>query len=160
MPPIRVVLATLPPLLGDIVRQLLTGHVDLEVIAEVASAGEMRDVLRRAGADVVVAGATSADGRVPPIDVLREHPGLRLIVIAGDARVAKVYELRPHETAIADISPSELLHVIRSTTTSDGRRFGEDDSPASIDGTGGCKPSRAPPINPKDDTDPGPQRRS
>ena len=84
---------------------------------------------------------------LPPIDILREHPGLRLIVIAGDARVAKVYELRPHETAIADVSPSELLHVIRSATAGDERRFGEDHPPESIGAAGGCTPPHAPPID-------------
>ena len=159
MPPIRIVLATLSPMLADIVRQLLSGHVDLEVIAEVASAGEMRDVLRRAGAEVVVAGATPTDGGVPPIDILREHPGLRLIVMADDARVAKVYELRPHETAIADVSPSELLHVIRSTTAGDERPFGEEHPPELISAAGGCTPPSVPPINPKDDIKPAPPRR-
>ena len=48
MPPIRIVLATLSPMLADIVRQLLSGHVDIAVIAEVASVAEMRDVLRHA----------------------------------------------------------------------------------------------------------------
>lgn len=158
MPPIRIVLATLPPMLADIVRQLLTGHADLEVIAQVASAGELHDVLRRAGPEVVVAGAMSAEGRAP-LELLREHPGLRLIVIEDGARVAKVYELRPHETAIADVSPSDLLHVIRSTTVGEDRRFGEDPSPDSIGAAGGCKPSRPPPIAHMDDTKPAPQLR-
>ena len=94
-----------------------------------------------------------------PLDILREHPGLRLIVIAGDARVATVYELRPHETAIADVSPNELLHVIRCATAGDERRFGGDDRPETTGAAEGCTPPPVPPINPKDDIKPAPQRR-
>lgn len=116
----RIVLATPPTMLGDIVRQLLAAHPDLEVAAEVSDPDALAAAVRRTGAEVVVVTVADGDGRLPdglPRSLLREHPRLTLIALRDDARSAFVYELRLHETVITEISPRILLAAIRS----DGR---------------------------------------
>ena len=117
----RIVLATPPTMLGDIVRQLLAAHPELDVAAEVSEPDALAAVVRRTGADVVVITvAADGDGGLPdglPHALLREHPRLTLIALRDDARSAFVYELRLHETVITEISPRVLLAAIRS----DGR---------------------------------------
>src|SRR5918992_381820 len=105
-------------MLGDIVRQLLAGHPDLEVAAEVEEHDAVLSEVRRTRADVVVAGVAAGERRTLPDGLphalLCEHPGLRLIALADDCRVAYVYELRLQQTAITEISPRALLEVIRN----------------------------------------------
>ena len=117
----RIVLAAPPTMLGDIVRQLLAAHPDLDVAAEVHEPDALSAIVRRTGADVVVIALPGdGDGSLPdglPHSLLRDHPGLTLIALRDDARSAFVYELRLHETVITEISPRVLLEVIRS----DGR---------------------------------------
>lgn len=113
----RIVLAALPRMLGDIVRQLVARHPDLEVAAEVDERAAISSAVRRTGAEVVVAGIAPGSHHALLADIprtlLREHPGLTLIALEDDGRAAYVYELRLHETAMTEISPRALIDAIR-----------------------------------------------
>jgi hypothetical protein len=115
--PIRVVLGTMPTLLGDIVRETLACHPDFEVLAEVAERGEISPAVQRTGADVAVVAIKPrdrpSDRRSLPGELLAAHPQLRLIALTSDGRTGYVYELEPREDAIVEISPQLLLDAIR-----------------------------------------------
>jgi hypothetical protein len=118
------VLATLPKMLGEIVKQLVAAQPDLELAGEVEDRDALSCAVRRTCAHVVVAGVAAGGQRALagdlPYRLLREHPGLRLIALADDGRAAYVYELRLHETAITEISPRALLDAIRNAHPAPG----------------------------------------
>jgi two-component system response regulator DesR len=120
--PIRVVLGTMPPLLGDIVRETLAAHGDVEVLADVDTRDEIRPAVRRTDADVAVLGISSRD-RTGLNGLLRElladHPRLTVIALASDGRNGYVYQLQPSSVAIADVSPQSLVETIRATSAMD-----------------------------------------
>ena len=122
MAPTRVVLGTMPPLLGDIVRETLTRQTDFEVLAEVQTRGEIMPAVQHTGAQVVVVGI-AAGGWVGLSALLREllavHPRLTVIALASDGRSGYVYQLQPRTVAIDDISPASLVRAIRATAAMD-----------------------------------------
>ena len=122
MAPTRVVLGTMPPLLGDIVREILTRQTDFEVLAEVQTRGEIMPAVQHTGAQVVVVGI-AAGGWVGLSALLREllavHPRLTVIALASDGRSGYVYQLQPRTVAIDDISPASLVRAIRATAAMD-----------------------------------------
>ena len=120
--PIRVVLAALPPLLGDIVRETLVRDAEALVDAEVGSANDITPTLERATADVVVVGVAPSEWSDLSSLVrllLFEHPRLTIVALASDGRSGYVYQQQPRGVAIHDITPKSLVHAIRSTATTD-----------------------------------------
>lgn len=121
MSPIRVVLATLPPLLSDIVRETLVRGAEAEILAEVEGTGELASVLQRTNPDVAVVGVASNDW-VDSSGLLREllveHPRLTIVALASDGRSGYVYQNQPRGVVINDLSPKSLVNAIRLTTAS------------------------------------------
>lgn len=120
MSPIRVVLATLPPLLGDIVRETLVRDAEAEILAEVESAADIAAVVERTDPNVAVVGVATADwidvsSRLR--DLLSEHPRLTIVALASDGRSGYVYQNQPRGVVINDLSPKSLVQAIRSTIT-------------------------------------------
>jgi DNA-binding NarL/FixJ family response regulator len=112
--PIRLVLASMPPLLGAIVRETLAGQRDIEILAEVIDSAQILATVRRTGASVAVLGATPGDSRTLVHELLTAQPWLHVVVLTSDARGAVVHSLQPRASAIADISPQALLDAIRT----------------------------------------------
>ena len=120
MSPIRVVLAALPPLLGDIVRETLVRDAEAQVDAEVGSARDIGPTLGRITANVVVVGVAPSEwSELSSLlrEILAGHPGLTIVALASDGRSGYVYQHQPRGVAIHDISPKSLVQVIRSTAT-------------------------------------------
>ena len=122
MAPTRVVLGTMPPLLGDIVRETLTRQTDFEVLAEVATRGEIAPAVQRSGAHVAIVGLaaegwSSLGGLVQ--ELLAHHPRLTVIALTSDGRTGYVYQLQPRTVAIGDVSPSSLVRAIRAMAAKD-----------------------------------------
>jgi DNA-binding NarL/FixJ family response regulator len=122
VPPIRVVLATMPRLLGDIVRETLAAHQDVTIIADVATRDELTPAIRRTDATVAIIGVES-DAWNGLNDLLRallaERPRLTVIALASDGRTGYVLQLLPSAVAIDDISPQSLVETIRVRSTMD-----------------------------------------
>ena len=115
--PTRVVLGTMPPLLGDIVRETLARHEDVEVLADVETPSEVAAAVDRTSADVAVLGMSASGARDTTVlmqSLLTNHPRLTVIALASDGRSGYVCQLEPRTIAIDDISPSALVDAIRS----------------------------------------------
>ena len=120
--PTRVVLGTMPPLLGDIVRQTLINQTDVEVLAEVGTRDEIEPAVTHTGAHVAILGISPTDWSTLSgllRDLLASHPHLTVIALASDGRSGYVYQLQPRTVAIDDITPTSLVRAIRATAAKD-----------------------------------------
>ena len=114
MAPIRLVLATMPPLLGEIVRETLASQRDIEILAEVTDPEQILSVVRRTGASVAVVGIAPSDSTLLVHELLADQPWLYVVTLTSDARSAVVHSLQPRAAAISDFSPKALLDAIRT----------------------------------------------
>lgn len=94
-------------MLGDIVTSTLEAAPDVAVT--VASAPDVLAI----DADVAVVSGGS-DG-LPALgwDLLGRHPWMQVIAIRRDGEATSLYELRPHERELGEISPQALLDAVR-----------------------------------------------
>ena len=114
---IRILLAGLSRMLADIVRRVLTGSPDLEVVGTLGRLDEVAPALLRADADVLIVGLEGADAMAEFEPLLATHPYLKIFALDGDGRRAVLYELRPHSIPLGELSPQSLIDAIRSAVS-------------------------------------------
>ncbi len=100
--PIRVALIGLPPLIRELVHDLIDASDDLAIVER----GDDADV------DVCVVGIDERDS-VSLCDVPGTARPPRVIGISHDGRRTTLCELRPVVAALGELSPDELVDVIR-----------------------------------------------
>jgi len=108
----RIALIGLPQMLRDTVREIVSAEPDLTVVAELDDQASAGPTIGARAVEVVIA----AVGDCQPIDfrtLLTEHPRLRVLCLSVDGREASLFELRPHEQTLGEISPEVLIAAIR-----------------------------------------------
>lgn len=100
---ISVALQVHPPVLNDLVRGLLAADPGVRVLDGGPEA---------AGADVVVLSQSDPQNESVPLSMLMRSPRCRVLALASDARRAVLYELRPHRTALGELSRESLLAAV------------------------------------------------
>jgi DNA-binding NarL/FixJ family response regulator len=118
--PIRVALIDLPPILTQIVTEVLA-KPDIRAEGSFNSADGCEQVAALRP-DVVIVGLEddSADEHgLPPKcrRVLSRHPWARVLSLAHDGREAVLHELHPRRTVLGEASPQKLLETIRGART-------------------------------------------
>jgi DNA-binding NarL/FixJ family response regulator len=114
---IRIVLVDMPGLLRDIVRAAASDG-RLKVVREYAQAVELLEAVERNDARVVVAGAAASDlddvGRL-----LRAHPEVKVLAIRDDGSDTTLWELKPYEKRLGEVSPEALRAAIHGAVDAD-----------------------------------------
>ena len=108
----RVVLIGMPRMLREIVREVISAEPDLAIVGEFDDQYAARLAIDAQAAAVVITALEEAS----PIDfghLLSEHPHLRVLSLSADGSESFLCELRPHEQTLGELSPNELLGVIR-----------------------------------------------
>jgi DNA-binding NarL/FixJ family response regulator len=102
-------------MLREIVGELVRTEPDLSILGDYGDRGQALEAIERKSPDVVIIGL---EGLAWPdvSDLLRHHPGLRVLAVSADGSESCLYELRPHERMLGDVSPRTLLAAIRRTT--------------------------------------------
>lgn len=80
---LRAVLVTVPPLLADLIRHVLTGRAEVSIVAELSDPASAGVQLGGLSPDIVIIGP----GGVPPIDPAQVRamlPGARVLVLSED----------------------------------------------------------------------------
>jgi hypothetical protein len=108
---IRVIVAGLPALMGELVRVLAAERPAMEIVAELEAGADVSSAAGRLGADVVLMPSGSVDRRSGEA-ILLANPRLRLLLMSEDARTAQLHRLLPHRMMIDDVSPSELFDAM------------------------------------------------
>jgi hypothetical protein len=105
---IRVALLVQPPVLRSLLVSLLATDPEVRVVDGNENA---------AAADVVVLSQTDPENEAVPISMLLRSPHSRVLALGADARRAVLYELRPHRTALGELSRESLLSAVRGAPT-------------------------------------------
>lgn len=111
--PIRVVLIDLTGMTGEMVKGILAGAPDIELIGEL-SMGAIEGYDDPLGADVAILGG---DGGVLPRrahELLKVRPHLRVLAVVRGGREGSLYELRPRETPLGELTSHVLLEAVRT----------------------------------------------
>lgn len=118
----RVVVADMPGMLGDIVRDAVTGEPDMELVADVSTREEAPAAITDRRADVLILGREASESEGPGLDLLCGCLDTTVFVVTKDGRRAFRYELHaaevPLTAEVGGISPQHLLGAIRQA----GRR--------------------------------------
>ncbi len=110
----RIVLAGISRMLSDIITDVVTSQADMEMVGMVADPGMLATTVAEADADVVVLGVPDAELPSEYTMLLGARPQTRLLGVSGDGRRAFLYELRPHRSALGEVSPQALVEAIRA----------------------------------------------
>jgi DNA-binding NarL/FixJ family response regulator len=116
--PIRVLLAEIPRILTDIIKDITASHEDIDVIGERAGFDDLTQTAIRTQADVVVVGKANGSGDDDYCELLRRRPRLKILAISADGRRGFLHELQPRVIPLGELSPNSLIDAIRGKSTS------------------------------------------
>lgn len=87
---------------------------DMRVVGRASSLDELLLLARATEHDVVIVGLHDSD--LPPacIELLLERPRMKVLGIEEQAGHAQLYELRPEQVEIGELSPDEVVDTIRA----------------------------------------------
>jgi hypothetical protein len=108
----RAVMVTIPPLLADIIRQVLAGRVAIEFAAEIRHRKRLEARLLRLQPELVLIGLRRGEDDTIGRTVLGTVPRAKVIVFSHDASNAYVREMRPHRTELQDLSIEALFSFL------------------------------------------------
>jgi hypothetical protein len=103
-------MVTIPPLFADIIRQVLAGHVAIEIVAEIRWRNRLEARLRALQPELIGlrAGEDDTIGR----SILGALPRAKVIAFSSGAGTAYVHEVRPHRTELQNISTEALFALL------------------------------------------------
>ncbi len=110
---IRVLIQDAPKILRDILEQVISGEVDMEVIPEPVVLSRAA-VEPRPTPDVVVVGTNDSEPGEEARALLARWPHSHVLIITARGHRVLMYELLPRRTELGEISPTQLVQVIRS----------------------------------------------
>jgi DNA-binding NarL/FixJ family response regulator len=111
---IRIVMAEIPRMTRDIVRETVANEPDMILVGEYSERAAFLESLAADGADVVIFGTSEPGDSALPRQFFLTSPHIKVLMLAISGRSAVMYELRPHTTTLGDVSPQRLLEAIRS----------------------------------------------
>jgi DNA-binding NarL/FixJ family response regulator len=115
----RLLIASMPPLLADVVRAVLAGEAGVEVVGELEGvhgddAADLAVTVAARGADVVVTGADGAALSEPFRRLMYRCPGVPVLSLSPDGRTAAVWRLVPEGRMLAEVSGTGLADALRA----------------------------------------------
>ena len=113
--PITVVLVDLTGMTGEMVKGILAGAPDIELVGEL-SMGAIEADDDCLEADVAILGGD--EGVLPrhAHELLKVRPQLRVLAVVRGGREGSLYELRPRETPLGGLTSQVLLGAVRTRT--------------------------------------------
>ena len=110
---IRILLVDLSRLVADMVERAVERQQDMAVVGTASSFGELLDLAHAADPDVVVVGLAGAELPREGLQLLFERPHVSVLGIEAHEGRAWLYELRPEQIEIGEVSPDEVVDTIR-----------------------------------------------
>jgi DNA-binding NarL/FixJ family response regulator len=109
---IRAVTITMQPMLRDLITELIAGHTDVDVIAELDTREAIGQPLQSLAPELVLIGLGKGEGdEIGPL-LLGLLPDAKVIAFSSDGRHAFVHRLHRPRTVLPDISPQQLIDTV------------------------------------------------
>jgi DNA-binding NarL/FixJ family response regulator len=114
MKKIKVLLASRPKMLSDVIRNMIERQSDMIMVGDVADPIKLLFVIREIAVDVVIVTPLKANGE-PKIcsHLLAEHPQLKVVTLSAQGEAAYIYQSGAAKLRINDPSGPLLLDAIR-----------------------------------------------
>jgi DNA-binding NarL/FixJ family response regulator len=113
--PKRVLLIDMPLMLREMFRRALARDARFALVGEYTKSVALDVAIDRSRADYVVMGTGMFEESDVLARVLEEGPQVRVLAVRPGGGQAFLYELRPHEQDLGDLTPEELLERIVRT---------------------------------------------
>ena len=107
----RIAIASLPQLLRDIVAAALSAEPDLELVGEAPNAEELPRLIHESGAQLAIVACERDE--IGLLGRLVNGAPVPLLAITDEGRHGVLYELRPREVDLGELSPAVLVGAIR-----------------------------------------------
>jgi len=116
MQKLKVLLASRPKILSEVLRNMIERQPDMEVLGEVLDPIDLLFVARAMPVDVVIVTPLEANGE-PRIcrHLLEEHPHLKIVTVSAKGEAAFLYESGSHKRRIDEPSEPSILGAIRES---------------------------------------------
>ena len=98
----------------DIITDVVTTQPDMEVVGQLPDRLVLLSTTDQTRADVVVLGLKDSALPTDCEQLFTAHPQIRVLGIAADGRRAFLYELRPQQVSLGEVSPQGLIDAIRA----------------------------------------------
>jgi hypothetical protein len=105
---IRTLVVTVSPLLADFVTTVLQPPLTLEVIGVLPTRKRLVERLRELVPDLVLLGLRGAETDACARPLLAVLPLAQFVVLAANGQHAWLHEMRPHRTALTNVSLPDL----------------------------------------------------
>jgi DNA-binding NarL/FixJ family response regulator len=109
---LSAVFVTISPLLSDIITEVMSQQVNLNIIAQFDERDPIFNRLPALATDLVVIGLRAGETDEIAAIVLKVVPAAKVIAISSDGRNAYLHEMRPHRGLMVDFSPNELIAAL------------------------------------------------
>jgi DNA-binding NarL/FixJ family response regulator len=112
IPERRVLLVDTSRMFGDLIREFLRDHPEVNVVGEVHHPADLRSVICTTNANCLIV-ASSGD-RLPADcqDLMDDYSSLKLVALVEEGRDGFIWHLEPRRVHAGAMSQEELLSVI------------------------------------------------
>jgi two-component system response regulator DevR len=112
---IRIILASRPKILSDVIRSMIEHQPDMEVVGEVLDPIELLSTTRLVPADVVIITPLKVNGN-PRIcnHLLEEHPSLKIMIFSANGEAGLLVQMGVPTIRIDDPSEQAILSALRT----------------------------------------------
>lgn len=116
MQKIKVLLASRPKILSQVLRNMIDRQPDMQVLGEVVDPIDLLLVARATPVDAIIVMPLNSEGE-PKIcsHLLREHPHLKIVTVSAKGETASLYESGSRKRRIDEPSEPSILGAIRES---------------------------------------------
>lgn len=112
---IKVMLASRPKMVSDVIRNIIEHQPDMSMVGEVVDPIKLIFATRETSVDVVIVTPLKTEGEPKLCNhLLAEHPRLKIIVLLAGGEAAFLYESGCRKKQIDQPSADSIVNVIRT----------------------------------------------
>jgi DNA-binding NarL/FixJ family response regulator len=108
-------MVTMSPIVADLLATLLAGIAELDVIARLDDRSTAEAELAFLSPDLVFLGLSAGETDEAARRLLARLPQARVVALAHDGRHVYLHEMRPHRTALANVSAEKLVAILQNS---------------------------------------------
>ena len=122
MKPFRILLASMPRMLIEMITQIIANEPDFVIVGAIPECSDLTSAVRRSKADLLIVGQLSLAEAADVTAVLSSSYPAKILTIAENGQCGTLHELRPHCKTLADISAASLVAAIRTAIGPSGSK--------------------------------------